>query len=203
MFSYRYTDKPSDKVIRFLANEQQPPPLGEGFWIHIAEEGDRLRILVEFLDNATDVQMKNALPVIREWRQRLDNWQGKQKTDESRFLDALWDRHYKEGDTFRAIAKDLNQKIMDFLQVAEKASRDYQKMINLPIWETEDWHKEVRGYLYAKDILRFIRANNDEDLENTVQLILEEIKRGEIMLPDEYPVSPERVRATLKSWRKS
>jgi len=205
----------SDKVGRFIGSYL-------GYWIktipsgvlfHVVEGSGKLRLMLEVLEDTTTPQLRDAIPVALEWRDRILSWQGPHTGGGgNQFLMSL-DRDHKRGQTYMEIADAINKKVETYLYQHFEFDQEYQTA--LPTFKTwgdqGDWlhSKDVPERLgrsfalfHARGLLQAIRVK-DAEIDGFLKYGLKRISEGESPFEIGYPVSKDKVIATLKSWRGS
>ena len=119
----------SDKAAQFEAAHfdwmmSQDTP---GVKINIIEkDGGTLAVMIEILEDTTTKQIKDVIPLVLAWRNRLMEWQGIwQHGGKNLFLIELDDLH-KGGMSYAELANGLNKRIEKYLYKYADFYKEYQ-----------------------------------------------------------------------------
>lgn len=165
----------SSKANSFEGENYELPIFSEsGVRIRIIELDGHLRIMIEVGEKSTNRQIRDAIPLALEWRDRLLEWQGPWiKGGSNEFLERLL-REHDRGISYAALARKINQRLSDLLEIGEI-----------------EW---------ARDQLLALRMGSEE-VVFTIDKALAQIEDGKPPFEDGYPISREKLIGTLRYWK--
>ena len=194
----------SEKAELFLIQNYKLPTSSNGVLIHVIEIEGHLRVMIDVSENTTHNDLRDAIPLALEWRNRLLEYQGPWLwSGENSFLEELHTRH-RNGQSYAELAERINQKVTDCLQkyyqyvvAYYKAVQSQFKTLDFPLLKLTP---NAFALDYARMLLQFVSLR-DEEISEYLQIALERIAAGEQPSDRDYPVSGEKLRETLRSWR--
>ena len=176
-----------------------------GVVIHVFDNRDYLRLMIEVRDETTHQDLRDAIPLAIKWRDRLIDWQGK---TEDIYKDQVLSRlHQKNklGQSYKEIADETNQKVFEYLLECKKFSKEL-KEVELPKYKTEMkfqlWKGSLYGYSFERawNLLEVFGFNNEKIVE-IINDGFDHINRGKSSFIINYPITKDGMRNTLRNWR--
>jgi hypothetical protein len=181
---------------------------------------ESLRVAIDVGEFVTSDQLRDAIPLALEWRDKLIEFQGiigigsdypilrdinNDLSHDYKFR-TIWTAKggTKTGMTYRDVATAINQIISEWLYESVDKST--------PVNETFRYKKILKRHIFgieeripdpierAQKFLKAMRLK-DEEIELAISSGLESIKTGNYPFPDDYPLSKKKLISVLKWWR--
>lgn len=197
------------KILRFEGDNCDLPIAFEGCSIRFENPDGHIRLLLELREDATLESIKENWRIIKEWQRRLFKWQGPWtiggKTGFLAGLDLL-----KEDLSYSEIADKLNDTVVKELtsylayeREFEKARHSFKTWGDFYLWRWWDIEGvSPSGLDHARELLEDMGMRKD-DAQTWCDEILANLRAGEPpFLPDGGPITEDRVRETIRYWRK-
>ncbi|MEX2030708.1 MAG: hypothetical protein WD906_07045 [Anaerolineales bacterium] len=199
----------SEMAMQFqLSQENYEVPFAtkSGVLIRFVEMDRWIRVMIEVGEDTTSQQLREAAPLALEWRQRLLKWQGPwMGGGDNPFLEQL-DGRQQNGESYRALSESINHRVATLIQEFAAYIREYDSvkhefktMSDFYLWRPAS---NPFSFEHARDILRALRLK-DKDIEPQLRKALENAKSGLPPFEAQYPVSREKMIATLRRWRQN
>lgn len=191
---------------RFEGKNDDLPIAMEGVIFRVVKLENRLRIMVEVQENTTHEQLRNAIPLAIEWRNRLLDFQGPSLAGVNGFLEILLLRH-ENGKSYSMLAEQVNQKVEELLEEYSKVLSAYElaKYNFRTMGDFFDWQSKLENNPSSLShvilLLKAFKMNQDE-IDEILANGLRRIQEGEKPFEKGYPVSRARIIETLRSWKR-
>lgn len=195
----------STKALQFEGSfGEQSFATESGVLIRFVEIDDWIHVMIDVGEDTTSNDLKEAIPLAINWRNRLLEWQGPWlRGGRNRYLEILSQRH-ENGQSYRILAKEINQKIVEcleefneYVKELEAAHSEFNKISDFYLWQPKANQFSLDHARYMLQALRL----KEEEIEELLQIGFERIKVGEIAFEEGYPIDGEKLRNTLRSWR--
>lgn len=164
----------SKRVLRFMGANHDLEQCGErGVRMRFCETEGRIEMSIVIMEDTPMKAVRDFLPTVREWRDRLKLYQGLwTKGGEGYLYEMLRFRH-QGGWSYRKLAEWINRRIVGFLE-----GGDPEKAIDL------------------------MRAMRVEAPEKAAQEALDNLAEGRSAFPPESPVDRLMVRYLIREWKR-
>lgn len=185
-------------------NYEVPFATKSGVLMRFIELDRWIRVMIEVSEDTTSQQLREAIPLALEWRQRLLMWQGPwMGGGDNPFLEQLNYRQ-KNGESYRTLSEGINQRVSTLIQEFVGYSHEYNSVKHefKTMSDFYSWRPKSNPFSleHARDMLRALKLK-DKDIEPQLRKALENAESGLPLFEVEYPVSREKLIATLRGWR--
>ena len=197
----------SKKVLRFKGANQDLRITGEGFIIWVVEMDGWLRIMPDIQEDATYENLREAIPLVLQWRDRLMEWQGPWlHGGDNSLLFRLHQRH-EHGESYASLAEMINQKSTEYLIEYVQFLRDLN--VALPkiktegdlFWFSKDHDFKDYSLFKARNLLIGVRLKEDyvdQVLDDEVNNLIE---GNPPSFMKNFPVTGVKIGRILRTWR--
>jgi hypothetical protein len=152
-------------------------------------EHERGRITMSLhIDNTTTIdQIREAWPLITQWRERLQSYQ----PNVGEWFRRYFNLHKNDGYSYKDLADAINAEIEQYI-------RDGSEQLKVRNFD----HSSPTPIVCAAGLLTLMGIDDDEK-RNWIISALENIKERRPLFPPDLPVSANRVRERLRKWPKT
>lgn len=195
----------SEKAGKFQSAHIEIPFASEaGVLIRFIEIDNWIHVMMDVGEDTTTQDLRDTIPLALTWRDKLLEWQGAWLGGgDNQFLEELSSRQ-EYGESYSELAKRINQTVTELLKEFneyliefEAARSNFVTMLDFYLWKSKANQFSLDQ---AQDILKALRLKDDE-IKEMLQVGLKNIQSGEQAFEEEYPLSKEKLRTTLRSWR--
>lgn len=155
----------TNKAVRFLVANFLLPRATPGVLIDAIEEGGKVSIVLKLTEDTTSKQIKDSIPLVLKWRDRLMEWQGIWLHGGNNLFLIKLDEYHKGGRSYAELAEKINARIAEYLRQHFEFEREYQAA--LPKFKT--WG-DYLDWLHAEDDAEDDPRDNPKRLEKAFAL---------------------------------
>ena len=120
----------SSKANRFLGRNSDLHIISESrVWIRVVEIDKRLHVLLDVGEDITHEDLRNAIPLALQWRDRLLEWQGPWMGGGANYFYYQLDHRQRTGATYSELAERINKRIADCLHEHIRYLQEYEDFI--------------------------------------------------------------------------
>ena len=197
----------SERAMQFqLSQENYAVPIATeaGVLIRLVELDGWIRVMVEVGEDATSRDLRGAIPLALQWRDRLLRWQGPwMGGGDTPFLEQLSERQVR-GESYRGLADRINERVGElvrefarYIDEYNAAKPRFRTMMDFYLWQPTSNQFALD---HARSMLRALRVG-DRDVELLLSQALHNVRAGLPPFEPGYPVSRDKLIATLRTWR--
>ncbi len=202
----------SSKAGRFQSTYWDKPIATEsGMLIRFVEIGGWLKVMLEIDERTTNQDIRDAAPLLLEWRDRLIDFQGAWNGGgENNFFERL-SYMQKHGYSYARLAERLNKRIeehlngyiayrqeVDAVHPEEKSNHDKDIFYHV-FWL--GMNSNSSSLTHAKAVLESLHYKQEDILE-IIKSGLESLVNGKSIFSKNYPISRPKITEALRTWRK-
>jgi hypothetical protein len=174
--------------------------------IHVIEIDERLRVMLEVGEDARGEDLRALIPLALRWRDRLMDFQGPwMGGGRNLFLETILTEH-RLGMSYARIADRINARVADLLLAHREYLRELEsvkrRFTRPDDWIT--WRPKTNPFSidHARGVLRWIGLS-ERLAESAIAAGLERIRNQRRIRGQFRPVTRDRVRTVLRTWRTS
>ena len=181
-----------------------------GMLIRFVEIDGWLRVMLEIDERTTNQNIREAAPLLLEWRDRLIDFQGAWNGGgENHFFERLSDMQ-KHGYSYARLAERLNKQIekhlngyiayrqeVDAIHPEEKNKHDKDIFYNI-FWL--GMKSNSSSLTHAQGVLESLHYKKEDILE-IIKDGLESLANGKSIFSKDYPISKFKMIEALRTWR--
>lgn len=197
----------SKKVLRFKGANQELRITGEGFIIWVVEMDGWLRTMLDIQEDATYENLREAIPLVLQWRDRLMEWQGPWLQGGDNFLLFTLHQRHKHGESYTSLAEMINQKtteyLIEYVQFLKelKAALPKIKTEGDLFWFSKDNNFTNNSLFKARNLLTGVKLKEDyvdRVLDDEVNNLIE---GNPSSFMKDFPVTGVKIGRILRTWR--
>jgi hypothetical protein len=197
----------SERAMRFQLSEDNyeiPVASTSGVLIRLVELDKWIRVMIEVAEDVTSQELRDAIPLALEWRQRLLMWQGPwMGGGDNPFLEQL-DQRQQAGESYRDLSEEINRRAAQLVQEFATYINEYNSVRHefKTMGDFYMWQPKANPFAleHARGMLRALQLK-DKDIEALLRNALKAVGSELPPFEADYPVSREKLIATVRSWR--
>lgn len=195
----------SQKAKEFGQTTHDLDPMSEsGVVVWVVDSNGWLKIMLELDEDTTHQNIRDAIPLALKWRNRLLEWQGPLLEGGDNWAMNSLHLSQERGASYKDLANQINRGITEYLnefneylKELKEAEPHFKTKLDFFMWRPQHRRNSLEE---ASELMTLIGFRDDE-IEDILNYGLECIQEGEPPFMDEYPVTSERMRSTIRNWR--